>query len=148
MLTEGNNLRMMIDKAAQNDDLDMLRRLQAAEFTDDEALIRHEKARAKMWELALRGLWPQASEEAKKVLAQSGGDDDESRLLLAASYLASRRLDAAREALYGLEQPEGYDEPELISFLCEWLDPGTVAWTRMTCGIGRTTPPLTTSRTS
>ncbi|MEC9205248.1 MAG: tetratricopeptide repeat protein [Candidatus Thermoplasmatota archaeon] len=123
MLTEGNNLRMMIDKAAQNDDLDMLRRLQAAEFTDDEALIRHEKARAKMWELALRGLWPQASEEAKKVLAQSGGDDDESRLLLAAAYLASRRLDAAREALYGLEQPEGYDEPELISFLCEWLDP-------------------------
>jgi len=101
----------------------MLRRLQLADFTDDEALIRHEKARAKMWELALRGLWPQASEEAKKVLAQSGGDDDESRLLLAASYLASRRLDAAREALYGLEQPEGYDEPELISFLCEWLDP-------------------------
>ena len=49
MLTEGNNLRMMIDKAAQNDDLDMLRRLQSAEFTDDEALIRHEKARAKMW---------------------------------------------------------------------------------------------------
>ncbi|MGB1579003.1 MAG: tetratricopeptide repeat protein [Candidatus Poseidoniaceae archaeon] len=123
MLTEGNNLRMMIDKAAQNDDLDMLRRLQSAEFTDDEALIRHEKARAKMWELALRGLWPQASEEAKKVLAQSGGDDDESRLLLAVSYLASRRLDAAREALFGLEQPEGYDEPELISFLCEWLDP-------------------------
>ncbi|MBV18446.1 MAG: hypothetical protein CMA56_01105 [Euryarchaeota archaeon] len=123
MLTEGNNLRMMIDKAAQNDDIDMLRRLQSADFTDDEALIRHEKARAKMWELALRGLWPQASEEAKKVLAQSGGDDDESRLLLAASYLASRRLDAAREALYGLEQPEGYDEPELISFLCEWLDP-------------------------
>ena len=123
MLTEGNNLRMMIDKAAQNDDIDMLRRLQSAEFTDDEALIRHEKARARMWELALRGLWPQASEEAKKVLAQSGGDDDESRLLLATAYLASRRLDAAREALYGLEQPEGYDEPELISFLCEWLDP-------------------------
>ena len=61
MLTEGNNLRMMIDKAAQNDDLDMLRRLQSAEFTDDEALIRHEKARAKMWELALEvfGLKPQ-----------------------------------------------------------------------------------------
>ncbi|DAC15192.1 MAG TPA: tetratricopeptide repeat protein, partial [Candidatus Poseidoniaceae archaeon] len=123
MLTEGNSLRMMIDKAAQNDDIDLLRRLQNAEFTDDEALIRHEKARARMWELSLRGLWPQASEEAKKVLAQSGGDDDESRLLLAVSYLASRRLDAAREALYGLEQPEGYDEPELISFLCEWLDP-------------------------
>lgn len=123
MLTEGNSLRMMIDKAAQNDDLDMLRRLQNASFTDDEALIRHEKARARMWELALRGLWPQAAEEAKKVLAQSGGDDDESRLLLAVSYLASRRLDAAREALFGLEQPEGYDEPELISFLCEWLDP-------------------------
>ena len=37
--------------------------------------------------------------------------------------MSSRRLDAAREALHGLEQPEGYDEPELLSFVCEWLDP-------------------------
>jgi len=123
MLSTGSRLRTLIEKAAQNDDLDMLRRLQNADFTDDEALIRHEKARARMWELALRGLWPAAAEEAKKVLAQAGGDDDEVRLLIAVSYIASRRLDAAREALHGLEQPEGYDEPELIGFLCEWLDP-------------------------
>ena len=32
-------------------------------------------------------------------------------------------LDAAREALHGLQQPEGYDEPELLAFVCEWLDP-------------------------
>lgn len=123
MLTTGSRLRTLIERAAQNDDIDMLRRLQLADFTDDEALIRHEKARAKMWELSLRGLWPAAADEAKKVLAQSGGDDDEARLLIAVSYVASRRLDAAREALHGLEQDEGYDEPELISFLCEWLDP-------------------------
>ena len=123
MLSTGNRLRTLIEKAAQNDDLDMLRRLQKADFSDDEALIRQEKARARMWELALRGLWPAAAEEAKKVLAQAGGDDDEVRLLIAVSFVASRRLDAAREALHGLEQPEGYDEPELIAFLCEWLDP-------------------------
>jgi len=37
-------------------------------------------------------------------------------------------LDAARGALRGLQQPEGYDEPELLAFVCEWLDPwhGTV----------------------
>ena len=37
--------------------------------------------------------------------------------------MALRRLDAAREALHGLQQPEGYDEPEILSFICEWLDP-------------------------
>ena len=25
----------------------------------------------------------------------------------------------------GLEQPEGYDEPELLAFVCEWPDPFT-----------------------
>ena len=34
-----------------------------------------------------------------------------------------------REAIRGLEQAEGYDEPELIAFMCEWMDPwhGTVS---------------------
>ena len=32
-------------------------------------------------------------------------------------------MDAAREALHGLEQADGYDEPELISFMIEWMDP-------------------------
>ena len=32
-------------------------------------------------------------------------------------------LDAARESLHNLQQPEGYDEPELMAFVCEWFDP-------------------------
>ena len=44
-------------------------------------------------------------------------------MLIATGYMALRRLDAAREALHGLQQPEGYDEPEILSFICEWLDP-------------------------
>ena len=44
----------------------------------------------------------------KKVLAQSGGDDDEARMIIAAGHIACRRLDAAREALHNLQQPEGY----------------------------------------
>jgi hypothetical protein len=81
-----------------------------------------------MWEMAIRGLWPSAIEEARKVLAQSGGSDDEARMIVATGQIASRRLDAAREALHGLQQPEGYDEPELLAFICEWMDPwhGTV----------------------
>ena len=66
-----------------------------------------------MIEMALRGLWPSAIEEAKKVLAQSGGNDDEARMIIASGHIACRRLDAAREALHNLQQPEGYDEPEL-----------------------------------
>ena len=76
-----------------------------------------------MWELALRGLWPKAIEEARKVLAQAGGDDDVARMIVAVGHMASRRLDAARESLHGLQQAEGYDEPELLAFVCEWLDP-------------------------
>ena len=72
-----------------------------------------------MWELAIRGLWPSAIEEARKVLlAQAGGDDDVARMIIAATgHIASRRLDAARDALLGLEQPEGYDELELLAFV-------------------------------
>ena len=44
-------------------------------------------------------------------------------MIIAAGHLACRRLDAAREALRGLELEEGYDEPELMSFIIEWLDP-------------------------
>ena len=145
MLTEGNNLRMISTKqpkttiwtccAASN--------LQNLPTTKPSFVT---KRHAKMWELALRGLWPQASEEAKKVLAQSGGDDDESRLLLAVSY-SSRRLDAAREALFGLEQPEGYDEPELISFLCEWLDPWHGRVDEDDLWDWNATPPSTTFKT-
>ena len=116
-------MRDTVDQAALNDDLDALIRFQNREFEEDPALVRHEKARAKMLESGLRGLWPKAIEEARKVLAQAGGDDDEARMIIAVGHLASRRLDAARESLHNLQQPEGYDEPELLSFILEWMDP-------------------------
>jgi len=128
MLAGGDWMREYIDNAALQEDLDALIRFQEQSIEGDQSLVRHEKARAKMWVCAIRGLWPKAIEEAKKVLAQSGGDDDEARMLIATGYIATRRLDAARGALRGLQQPEGYDEPELLAFVCEWLDPwhGTV----------------------
>ena len=51
-----------------------------------------------MIEMAIRGLWPSAIEEAKKVLAQSGGDNDEARMIIAAGHIACRRLDAAKRS--------------------------------------------------
>ena len=120
---EGDWMRSLVEEAAISEDLDALIQFQRRSVEGDPSLIRHEKARARMWELALRGLWPKAIEEAKKVLAQAGGDDDICRMIIATGHMASRRLDAAREALHGLQQPEGYDEPELLAFVCEWLDP-------------------------
>ncbi|MBT3771905.1 MAG: tetratricopeptide repeat protein [Euryarchaeota archaeon] len=119
----GDWMRTLIEQAARNDDIDRLRRFSRDFVEGDEALVRLEKSRAKMIELALRGLWPSAIDEARKLLAQQGGDDDEARMIIAAGHVASRRLDAAREALRGLEQPEGYDEPELLAFVTEWMDP-------------------------
>ena len=116
-------MRTLVDEAALQEDLDTLIRFQRRSLSGDESVIRFEKGRARMWELALRGLWPSAIEEARRVLAQSGGDDDIARMIIATGHMASRRLDAARDALHGLEQPEGYDEPELLAFVCEWLDP-------------------------
>lgn len=120
---EGDWMRSLVEEAAISEDIDSLIQFQRRSLEGDPSLIRHEKARAHMWELALRGLWPKAIEEAKKVLAQAGGDDDICRMIIATGHMASRRLDAAREALHGLQQPEGYDEPELLAFVCEWLDP-------------------------
>ncbi len=119
----GDWMRDLVDEAAIREDLDGLIQFQRRSITGDSALVRHEKARAHMWELALRGLWPKAIEEARKVLAQAGGDDDVARMIVAVGHMASRRLDAARESLHGLQQAEGYDEPELLAFVCEWLDP-------------------------
>jgi hypothetical protein len=123
MLADGDWMREFVDEAALQEDLDALIRFQMQLIEGDVALVRHEKARAKMWECAIRGLWPKAIEESRKVLAQAGGDDDEARMITATGYLATRRLDAAREALRGLQQPEGYDEPEILAFITEWLDP-------------------------
>ena len=119
----GNWMFDLIEDAAQKNDVDSLVRFQSRSIGEDEAVVRLAKSRARMIEMGLRGLWPTAIEEAKKVLAQSGGDDDEARMVIAAGHIACRRLDAAREALHNLQQPEGYDEPELLAFICEWFDP-------------------------
>ena len=124
-LAGGDWMRTLVDEAALIEDLDTLIRFQRRSLDGDPSVIRYEKARARMWELAIRGLWPSAIEEARKVLAQAGGDDDIARMIIATGHMASRRLDAARDALHGLQQPEGYDEPELLAFVCEWLDPFT-----------------------
>lgn len=122
-LAGGDRLQHLVETAAYNEDIDLLIRVQTHDFPGDQALIRQEQSRASMWEKALRGLWPQAIEESRKLLAQSGGDNDEARMIIATGYIALRRLDAAREALHGLQQRDGYDEPEILSFICEWLDP-------------------------
>jgi len=119
----GDWMRNHIEKAAYQDDLDGLRRFQADTIKGNQLVVQLEKTRARMLECAIRGLWPEAIDVARKLLAQQGGDDDEARMIIAAGHIASRRLDAAKEALRGLEQPEGYDEPEILSFIAEWLDP-------------------------
>ncbi|MDC0556187.1 hypothetical protein OAO34_00165 [Candidatus Poseidoniaceae archaeon] len=119
----GNWMFDIVDEAALQNDIDGLVRFQQRSIAEDEAIVRMAKSRARMIEMALRGLWPSAIEEGKKVLAQAGGDNDEARMIIAAGHIACRRLDAAREALHNLQQPEGYDEPELMAFICEWFDP-------------------------
>jgi tetratricopeptide (TPR) repeat protein len=119
----GDWMRDYISGAAYRDDLDALCRFQSEHVKGDQLVIQMEKRRARMLECAMRGLWPEAIEVARKLLAQQGGEDDEARMIIAAGHIACRRLDAAREALRGLEQPEGYDEPELLAFIAEWIDP-------------------------
>ena len=121
----GDWMRDHIEAAARSDDISTLIAFQNEQIDGDRAVVRLEKARAKMIESALRGLWPRAIEEARKVLAQQGGDDDEARMIIATGHMACRRFDAAKEALRGMEQPEGYDEPELLALTMEWLDPWT-----------------------
>ena len=98
----GDKLQHLVENAAYNEDIDLLIRIQTHDFPGDQALIRQEQSRASMWEKALRGLWPEAIEASRRLLAQSGGDNDEARMLIATGYMALRRLDAAREALHGL----------------------------------------------
>ena len=119
----GDWMRDHIEIAARADDIATLRNFQTEKIDGEKAVVRLEKGRARMIESALRGLWPRAIEEARKVLAQQGGDDDEARMIIATGHIACRRFDAAKEALRGMEQPEGYDEPELLALTMEWLDP-------------------------
>ena len=119
----GDWMRDHIEIAARSDDIAALRNFQTEKIDGDKAVVRLEKGRARMIESALRGLWPRAIEEARKVLALQGGEDDEARMIVATGHIACRRFDAAKEALRGMEQPEGYDEPELLALTLEWLDP-------------------------
>ena len=59
----GDWMRELVDDAAIKEDIDGLIQFQRRSISGDPALVRHEKARAQMWELALRGLWPKAIEE-------------------------------------------------------------------------------------
>jgi tetratricopeptide (TPR) repeat protein len=119
----GDWMRDHVETAARADDLAGLRMFQTEKIDGDKAVVRLEKGRARMIESAMRGLWPRAIEEAQKVLALQGGDDDEARMIKAAGHIACRRLDAAKEALRGMQLSEGYDEPELLALITEWLDP-------------------------
>ena len=123
MLGKGDWMHDSIDDAARNGDQDYLQRFIDHDLKGDEALVRFAKTRARMMLASMRGQWATARDEASNVLAQQGGDDDQARMITAVSYLATRRLDVMREAMVNMEQDEGYDEPELIMFLTEWLDP-------------------------
>ena len=120
---DGNWIRDYVMQAARQDDLGALRRFQDGSIDADESLLRLERGRAKMFEYAMRGLWPNAIEAAKTTLAQQGGNDDDARMLIAVGHIASRRLDASKMALKGLLMEDEEDEPELIEFISEWMDP-------------------------
>ena len=66
-LEGGDRLQHLVETAAYNEDIDLLLRVQEHDFPGDQALIRQEQSRASMWEKALRGLWPQAIEESRKL---------------------------------------------------------------------------------
>ena len=66
----GNWMFDLVEDSALNNDIDALIRFQNQSIGEDEAIVRLAKSRARMVEMALRGLWPNAIEEAKKVLAQ------------------------------------------------------------------------------
>ena len=121
--TSGNWIRDYVMRAAIDDDIATLRRFQTDNIAADESLLRLERTRARMFEYAMRGLWPNAIETAKTVLAQQGGEDDEARMIIAVGHIASRRLDAAKVTLKGLIMEDNDEEPELVEFVSEWLDP-------------------------
>ena len=116
-------MQKKLDKAVRSDDLDLLITFQAESIQGDQSMVRLAKAKAKMYEYALRGLWPKAITEARNVLAQQGGEDDDARLLIAVGHVACRRIDAAREALSTLENEDDFSEPEVISFIADYFNP-------------------------
>jgi len=119
----GEWMTAMIHESACREDINALRLFQDAPLAGDEAVVRMEKTRARMIELAIRGLWPAAMKEARSLLAQQGGAGIEPRLVLAASYLATRRLDAAKRILYEIPEEECDEDVEVLMMLTEFLDP-------------------------
>jgi len=119
----GDWMKNLIHEAARREDINALRLFQNETLAGDEAVIRMEKTRARMIECALRGLWPRAMGECRSLLAQQGGEGMEARLILALSYIASRRIDAAKQVLYGIEEESLDDDAEVMLMLIEFLDP-------------------------
>ncbi|MAK78568.1 MAG: hypothetical protein CL992_04785 [Euryarchaeota archaeon] len=121
--TSGTDLEKIIADAALADDLDALTRVLNDDIEGDEATVRMQRTRARMLLCGRRGLWGEAAEAARSLLAQQGGDDDESRMIICLSHVAGRRLDAARESLRNLLQDDSNDEPEMLALIIEWFDP-------------------------
>ena len=119
----GEWMRKMIHKSAWLEDINGLRLFQSEKLAGDPAAVRMEKTRARMIERALRGLWPEAMREARSLLAQQGGKGTEARLVLATSYLATRRLDAAKQILHTIPKESRDADAEVLMMLTEYLDP-------------------------
>ena len=116
-------MQKKVDNAVRKDDLDFLITFQRESIQGDQSLVRLAKTKARMYEYALRGLWPKAITEARNLLAQQGGEDDDARLLIGIGHVACRRIDAAREALSSLENEDDFSEPEVISFIADYFNP-------------------------
>ena len=119
----GDWMKNLIHEAARREDINGLRLFQTESLAGDQAVVRMEKTRARMIERAMRGLWPQAMTESRSLLAQQGGEGLEARLILAISYIATRRLDAAKQILYGIDEEERDDDTEVLMMITEFLDP-------------------------
>ena len=119
----GDWMKNLIHEAARREDINGLRLFQTENLAGDQAVVRMEKTRARMIERAMRGLWPQAMSESRSLLAQQGGEGLEARLILAISYIATRRLDAAKQILYGIDEEERDDDTEVLMMITEFLDP-------------------------
>ena len=119
----GDWMKNLIHEAARREDINGLRLFQTESLAGDQAVVRMEKTRARMIERAMRGLWPQAMSESRSLLAQQGGEGLEARLILAISYIATRRLDAAKQILYGIDEEERDDDTEVLMMITEFLDP-------------------------
>ena len=119
----GDWMKNLIHEAARREDINGLRLFQTENLAGDQAVVRMEKTRARMIERAMRGLWPQAMSESRSLLAQQGGEGLEARLILAISYIATRRLDAAKQILYGIDEEECDDDTEVLMMITEFLDP-------------------------